>query len=127
MGDLERLVIRFTDAFNRDDLGGVLALMAEDALYVEWNGRRNVGKAAIRQTFAPQFRGDFGRIRFDIEDVFADEAAGRALVRWLCRVEKSGRTRSWHGLDILHVREGLVTEKHTFGKAERLLLEAMSA
>lgn len=122
---LEEMVIRFTEAFNRDDLDGVIAMMSQDAIYDEYDGRRHVGKAAIRAAFEPQFRGDFGKIRFRAEDVFGDERAGKALIRWGCEIEKAGRRRVWRGLDILHVREGLVTEKHTYAKAERLKLEEM--
>lgn len=120
---LEEFVVRFTEAFNREDLEEVLSLMSEDAVYEEFDGRRRVGKQAIREAFAPQFRGDFGRIRFHIEDLFVDERAGKALVRWRCEIDKSARRRFWRGLDILHVRDGLVREKHTYAKAERLRLE----
>ena len=120
---LEEFVVRFTEAFNREDLEEVLSLMSEDAVYEEFDGRRSVGKQAIREAFAPQFRGDFGRIRFHIEDLFVDERAGKALVRWRCEIDKASRRRFWRGLDILHVRDGLVREKHTYAKAERLRLE----
>jgi ketosteroid isomerase-like protein len=120
---LEDLVVRFTEAFNRDDLEEVLSLMTEDAEYQEFDGRRNVGKKAIREAFTPQFRGDFGRIRFHTEDLFVDERAGKGLIRWSCEIDKAGRRRSWRGLDILHFRDGLVSEKHTYAKAERLRLE----
>jgi uncharacterized protein (TIGR02246 family) len=119
---LEDLVLRFTEAFNRDDLDGVLSLMSQDAIYDEFDGKRHRGKPAIRAAFEPQFRGDFGRIRFEPEELFVDEARGRAMIRWRCTIEKSGRTRSWRGLDLLHVRDGLVVEKHTYAKAERLRL-----
>jgi ketosteroid isomerase-like protein len=121
--DLERLVIRFTEAFNRDDLDEVMSLMSADAIYDEYDGRRHVGKAAIRAAFEPQFRGDFGKIRFRTEDLFGDERSGKGLIRWGCEIEKGGRRRVWRGLDILHVRDGLVTEKHSYAKAERLKLE----
>jgi ketosteroid isomerase-like protein len=120
---LEEFVVRFTEAFNREDLEEVLSLMSEDAVYEEFDGRRSVGKQAIREAFAPQFRGDFGRIRFHIEDLFVDERAGKAVVRWRCEIDKAARRRFWRGLDILHVRDGLVREKHTYAKAERLRLE----
>ncbi len=120
---LEEFVVRFTEAFNREDLEEVLSLMSEDAVYEQFDGRRSVGKQAIREVFTPQFRGDFGRIRFHIEDLFVDERAGKALVRWRCEIEKAARRRFWRGLDILHVRDGLVREKHTYAKAERLRLE----
>ena len=119
---LAELVTRFTEAFNRDDLDEVMSLLSEDAIYDEYDGRRHSGKAAIRAAFEPQFRGDYGRIRFRTEDLFVDAPAAKALIRWRCEIEKSGRTRFWRGLDIVHVRDGLVVEKHTYAKAERLRL-----
>jgi len=121
--ELEDLVLRFTDAFNRDDLDAVMAFMADDATYDEFNGRRSRGKVAIREAFVPQFRGDYGRIRFHAEDLIVDPSAGKALIRWRCAVEKNGVKRGWRGLDILHVRDGRITEKHTYAKADVLRLE----
>ena len=121
--DLSDFVLRFTDAFNRDDLDAVMAMMAEDAVYDQFNGTRSVGKAAIREAFVPQFRGDFGVIRFLTEDLFGDAVRGKALIRWRCTLTRDGLTRSWRGLDILHVTDGLVTEKHTYAKADVPRLE----
>lgn len=134
MGDddreaLERFVLGFTEAFNRDDLDGVMALFADDAVYDEFNGRRSEGKAAIREAFVPQFRGDYGTIRFYPEDLFVapasragDGPSGKALIRWRCRLEGSAGGREWRGLDVLHVEVGRVVEKHTYAKAEVPLL-----
>ena len=121
--DLADFVLRFTDAFNRDDLDAVMAMMADDAVYDQFNGVRSVGKAAIRDAFVPQFRGDFGTIRFLTEDLFGDAASGKALIRWRCTLTRDGVTRAWRGLDILHVANGLVIEKHTYAKADVPRLE----
>jgi ketosteroid isomerase-like protein len=115
---LEDLVVRFTDAFNRDDLDGVMSFMAEDAIYDEFNGRRSRGKQAIREAFVPQFRGDFGRIRFQTEDLFVDPESGKALIRWLCTLERDGQSSAWRGLDILRFEDGMLAEKHTYAKAK---------
>ena len=115
---LRELTIRFTDAFNRDDLDGVLAMMADDAVYEEFTGAVSRGRAAIRAAFEPQFRGDFGKIRFGTEDLFVDETAGRALIRWVCRLETRRGPAAWRGLDILHFDNGLVTRKLTYAKAK---------
>jgi len=123
---LEDLVLRFTDAFNREDLDAVMSFMADDALYDEFNGRQHRGKAAIREAFVPQFRGDFGKIRFRTEDVFVDAASGKALIRWLCTLETEERTGGWRGLDILHFENGLVKEKLTYAKAEIPLIESIT-
>jgi uncharacterized protein (TIGR02246 family) len=122
--ELRDLVLRFTDAFNRDDLDAVMSFMADDAIYDEFNGKRSRGKAAIREAFVPQFRGDFGRIRFHTADLFVDAGAGKALISWRCSLERDGAKRAWRGLDILHVRDGRITEKHTYAKADVPRLEA---
>ena len=113
---LAALVRRFVDAFNRCDLEGVMGQLTTDAVYDELTGRRNVGEAAIREAFTPQFRGDYGALVFDEEDLFIDEAAGKALVSWTCRIQ--GRPGGWRGLDILVFRDGLICEKRTYTKAD---------
>jgi ketosteroid isomerase-like protein len=118
MDDLRELTIRFTDAFNRDDLDGVMALMAEDATYEEFTGAVSHGKSAIRAAFEPQFRGDFGKMRFETEDLFVDPAAAKALIRWVCRLETRRGPAAWRGLDILHFEDGLVKRKLTYAKAK---------
>ncbi len=119
---LADLVARFTDAFNRDDLDGVLSFMAEDAVYDEYDGTRSVGKAAIRRAFEPQFRGDFGQIRFQAEDLFVDAEAGKALISWECTLESPGRAGGWRGLDILHFKAGKIIVKQTYAKTQKPLM-----
>ena len=120
---LADLVVRFTECFNANDLEGVLALMADDAVYEEFTGTISRGKAAIRAAFVPQFRGDFGKMRFETEDLFVDAEAGKALIRWVCTLETKRGPAGWRGLDILHVANGLVTQKLTYAKAKVPLLE----
>jgi len=110
---LADLVVRFTDAFNKNDLDGVMSFMAEDAVYDEFTGTINRGAAAIRAAFVPQFRGDYGTMRFDTEDLFVDATAGKALIRWQCVLETRRGPAAWRGLDIIHVVNGRITEKLT--------------
>jgi ketosteroid isomerase-like protein len=121
---LQDLTIRFTDAFNRNDLDGVMAMMAADAVYEEFTGVVSRGQAAIRAAFVPQFRGDYGTMRFESEDLFADAATGKALIRWVCRLETKRGPAGWRGLDILHFEHGLVKHKLTYAKAKVPLLDA---
>ena len=125
-GELAELVIQFTEAFNREDLDGVMSFLAEDAVYDEFNGTVNRGAAAIRAAFVPQFRGDYGKLRFHTEDLFVDAASGKALIRWLCMLETKRGPAAWRGLDILHVANGRITEKLTYAKAKVPLLEEKS-
>ena len=125
--ELEDWVVRFTDAFNHEDLDAVMAFFADDGFYDEWDGARRVGKAAIRTAFEPQFRGDFGRMRFVTEDLFVDPVSGKGLIRWLCTTERNGVMRGWRGLDILVFASGKLVEKHSYAKAERLKLATLEA
>lgn len=117
---LEKLVIDFTEAFNREDIDEVMSYFADDAIYDEFHGERHLGKAAIREAFIPQFRGDFGRMRFHTEDMFVDACPGhgngKASIRWLLTVEEETRAGGWRGLDILHFEGGRLMEKHTYAK-----------
>lgn len=116
--ELRDLVLAFTDAFNREDLDAVMAYFAADAVYDQFNGARAVGTAAIREAFVPQFRGDYGTMRFCTEDCFVDAVAGKAMISWTCTLERDGLTRGWRGLDLLHFEGRRVKEKHTYAKAD---------
>jgi ketosteroid isomerase-like protein len=120
---LHDLVLRFTEAFNQNDLDGVMALMADDAVYEEFTGTINRGRDAIRAAFVPQFRGDFGKMRFETEDLFVDAETGKALIRWVCRLQTTRGPGGWRGLDILHVDNGRVKHKLTYAKAKVPLIE----
>ncbi len=115
---LEKLVIDFTEAFNRENIDEVMSYFADDAIYDEFNAVRHDGKDAIRAAFVPQFRGDHGKMRFHTEDMFLDVAAGKALIRWLLTFEEAERAAGWRGLDILHFADGKLIEKHTYAKAK---------
>ncbi len=124
---LRDLTLRFTGAFNRDDLDTVMSFFAERAVYDEFNGQRSVGKAAIRAAFATQFDGTFGKVRFAREDLFIDPDAGKTLISWTCTLRTRRGPGAWRGLDVLHFEGGLITAKHTYAKAKSLLITAPGA
>jgi ketosteroid isomerase-like protein len=115
---LEKLVIDFTEAFNRENIDEVMSYFADDALYDEFTDIRHVGKEAIRAAFEPQFAGAYGRMRFHTEDLFLDVEAGKAMIRWVLTLEEETRQGAFRGLDILHFANGKLTEKHTYCKAK---------
>ena len=117
------LILRMIDGFNKIDLDAIVACFADDAIYDEFNAVRHVGKQAIREAFVPQFRGDFGRMRFHTEDMFVDVDTGKALIRWLLTFEQADRGAGWRGLDILHFAGGKLVEKHTYAKAKAPVVE----
>jgi uncharacterized protein (TIGR02246 family) len=118
------LTRRFVEAFNRLDLDAVMEFFADDAVYDEFNGRRNHGREAIRAVLTPQFTGAFGQIQFLDEDLFIDDEAGKVMASWRCTLVVKGQPTSWRGLDLLHFGPaGKVTQKLTYAKAKVPLFE----
>jgi uncharacterized protein (TIGR02246 family) len=122
---LIKLVRSFTRAFDLEDLDQVMAFFTEEAMYAEFNGKKNYGKEGIRKAFEPQFQGAFGQIRFREKDLVVDEQDSKALIRWRCTIEVDGKPQAWDGLDILHFKDALIQEKHTYAKADVPKLEAV--
>ena len=114
---------RFVDAFNRNDLDAVMDYFADDGIYDEFNGRRNVGKDAIRAAFTPQFTGAYGEMQFLDEDLFVDADAGKVMASWRCTLTIKGQPTSWRGLDLIHFDAGKIVQKLTYAKAKAPLFE----
>jgi ketosteroid isomerase-like protein len=112
------LTRHFVDAFNRNDLDSVMSFFADDAVYDEFNGKRNVGKAAIRAAFEPQFSGAYGKMQFLDEDLFADAETGKVMTSWRCTLTVKGEPTSWRGLDLLHFAGDKLVQKLTYAKAK---------
>jgi ketosteroid isomerase-like protein len=118
------LTNRFVDAFNRNDLDSVMAFFADDGVYDEFNGRRNVGKAAIRAAFEPQFSGAYGEMKFLDEDMFADPEAGKVMASWRCTLSVKGEPTSWRGLDLMHFKGDKLVQKLTYAKTKVPLFQS---
>jgi len=112
------LARHFVDAFNRNDLDSVMSFFADNAIYDEFNGKRNVGKAAIRAAFEPQFSGAYGKMQFLDEDLFADAETGKVMTSWRCALTIKGEPTSWRGLDLLHFAGDKLVQKLTYAKAK---------
>ena len=120
---LAELTQRFMTAFNDNDLDTVISFFSEDAVYDEFNGTRNHGKAAIRAAFTPQFTGRFGSMQFLDDDLFIDDDTGKVMASWRCTLEVKGQPTSWRGLDLLHFQGDKLVRKLTYAKAKVPLFE----
>lgn len=124
---LTKLTLDFTEAFNRNDLDGVMSHFAEDAVYDQFDGSAAHGLAAIREAFKPQFDGAFGRMAFVQEDIFVDAAARKSMISWTCTLETTRGPAGWRGLDLLHFdAEGRIAAKLTYAKTKSPLLQTRS-
>ncbi len=115
---------RFTQAFNDNDLDGVMEWFADDAVYDQFDGAQARGPGEIRAAFEPQFSGAFGDMKFIEEDLFVDPAEQKAMISWTCSIETTQGKASWRGLDLLHFDgRHRITRKGTYAKAKTLKLD----
>ena len=106
------VVERFNAAWNAHDLAAAIALTSEDCVFEATfpgpDGERSTGHVAIRAAWKPIF--DDERSHFTVEESFV--AGDRLVQRW--RFDwGDGHVR---GIDLITVRNSLVTEKLAYVK-----------
>ena len=109
-------VDRFNDAFNRHDVDAVMHAMTDDCVFESTSppdGERHVGSAAVRTAWEAFFAAS-PTARFDGEDVVV--VGDRCVVQWRYTWTEDGSARHLRGVDVLHVRDGLVAEKCAYVK-----------
>jgi uncharacterized protein (TIGR03086 family) len=105
-------VARFSAAFDRHDLDGVMAAMTADCVFESTappDGVRYQGQAAVRRAWA-DFFATSKEATFTTEEQF--ECGDRVIVRWRY-TWSDGFVR---GIDAFRVRDGLVAEKLAYVK-----------
>lgn len=107
----------FHAAFNRHDVGAIMALMSDDCVFENTfpspDGTRVEGHEAVRRTWEELFR-DSPHAHFAVEELFA--AGDRAVVRWRYSWGEAPDSGHVRGVDIMRVRNGHVTEKLSYVK-----------
>ena len=120
---LTNLVAQFTDAFNRQHLDDVMEFFSQNAILEDSSGGRHEGKEAIRASFEAIVAGGLGKIRFDIEDFFAEADTQKVMISWTLNTNMEGDWKKRRGMDILRFSEGKIVEKLAYTKAEVPVLD----
>jgi steroid delta-isomerase-like uncharacterized protein len=123
--DLEAVIARYNDAWNRHDVESILAMHTEDSVFENHtSGGKGVGKAAIRPILEGVFA-TFPDLRFDgrrlyvREDLVVQEwTATATFAKPITRAGKtyppSGKKISWIGMDVIPMKGGLVARKDVY-------------
>ena len=115
--ELVALTTRFVDAFNQQDLDGVMRFFSPEAVYEDSRGGSHTGHAAIRAAFEPLLNGARGRIRFDEEDFFTEVETDKVMASWRLHMEIDGKPVSMRGLDLLHFEGEHLVRKLAYCKS----------
>ena len=115
--ELTDLSTRFIDAFNKQDLDGIMSFFAEDGVFEDSEGKVHQGHAAIRAQFEPLISGSLGKYHFDDDDFFMDADAGKVMTSWKLTLDIDGKPVSLKGLDLLHFVDDKLVKKNAFNKA----------
>jgi steroid delta-isomerase-like uncharacterized protein len=114
-----QMLKRFLDAFNRQDVDGIMEFLAEDCVFETprgpdpW-GRRLVGKEQVREGFEARFAGipdiHYGKDRHWV-------AGDRGVSEWtITGTDSSGERVEVQGCDLFEFRDGKITRKDAYWK-----------
>lgn len=118
--DIEKIMIRWSEAWNRHDLDEVMDLFHEDAVFENWTGGSAQGKGNVRNAWIPWFA-NHGGFRFVTEQFIIVEDEQKVVWQWYLdwpSMEKGyeGKPERRRGVDIIRFQDGKVIEKITYSK-----------
>jgi ketosteroid isomerase-like protein len=113
-----RIVLAFHEAFNRQDVAGMLRLMSDNCIFENSapapDGTVYSGKPAVTQFWQDFFRAS-PQAHMDIEDIFG--LGFHCIVRWRYSwVDAAGQPSHVRGVDLFHVKDGFISEKLSYVK-----------
>jgi len=113
-----RMVLEFNEAFNRQDVAGMMKFMSEDCIFENTDpapdGTVYAGKAAVTEFWQGFFR-ESPSAHIEIEEIFG--LGFRCIMRWRYEwVDTAGKKGHVRGVDIFKVKDGLICEKLSYVK-----------
>jgi len=113
-----RVILAFNEAFNQHDVEEMMKLMSDDCVFENTapapDGTVYSGKDAVTQFWQDFFRKS-PHAHIEIEEIFG--LGNRCIMRWRYEwMDETGKKGHIRGVDIFHVREGLITEKLSYVK-----------
>ena len=110
-------VARFSEAFRRHDIDGIMAMMTDDVVFESMmpapDGTRVEGQVAMRAFWEQMFT-KTPTAHFETEDSFA--CGDRCTVLWRYSWNTDGVPGHVRGIDVFTVRDGKVAAKLSYKK-----------
>jgi ketosteroid isomerase-like protein len=110
-------VARFSEAFRRHDVDGIMAMMTDDCVFESMmpapDGKRVEGQEEMRAFWTQMFE-KTPTAHFETEDSFA--CGDRCTVMWRYSWNTDGVPGHVRGIDVFRVRDGKVSEKLSYAK-----------
>ena len=130
--ELEAVIARYNDAWNRHDVDAILSMHTEDSVFENHtSGGKGTGKAQIRSileaifaTFPDlHFEGRRLYVRDDlvVQEWTATATHANAITRAGKTYAPSGKKISWLGMDVIPMRGGLVARKDVYADSTTYL------
>jgi uncharacterized protein (TIGR02246 family) len=115
--DVTKLIERYNDGWNRQDLETIASLHAPDIVFYNHTaGERAEGAAAVSEHIATIFRNN-PDMRFTTRSLQAGDDF--AVCEWTVNVTKDGRPLEWDGVDVFPLRDGLIARKDVYSASHR--------
>lgn len=113
-----RIVLEFNEAFNRQDVAGMMQLMSDDCIFENTtpapDGTVYAGKAAMTQFWHGFFQ-ESPHAHIEIEEIFG--LGFRCVMRWKYTwVDAEGKKGHVRGVDVFQLKNGLISEKLSYVK-----------
>jgi len=123
--ELEAVIGRYNDAWNRHDVAAILAMHTDDSVFENHtSGGKGTGKAEIRAILESVFA-TFPDLRFEgrrlyvrddlvVQEWTATATHAKPIVRAGKTYPATGRKLSWNGMDVIPMRGGHVVRKDVY-------------
>jgi steroid delta-isomerase-like uncharacterized protein len=129
--DLETLIDRYNEAWNAHDVDAIMAMHAPDMVFENHTAGERAEGEAVREHVATIF-GSWPDITFEtrrlyvrddliVQEWTATATHSRAMRRGDLVAEASGKVVRWEGMDIIPVRDGLITRKDVYSDSVSVL------
>jgi len=129
--DLETLIDRYNEAWNAHDVDAIMAMHAPDMVFENHTAGERAEGEAVREHVATIFeswpdltfetRRLYVRDDLIVQEWTATATHSRTMRRGDLVAEASGKAVRWEGMDIIPVRDGLITRKDVYSDSVSVL------